>query len=463
MAAVSLAPSKGLDMDELRVVSTCGNLGYGFPEASLQEAVSRRPHIIGADNGSSDPGPYYLGSGKPLTKRAQVTRDLRLSLGAARQLGVPYIIGSANTAGGTPHLEGFLDILDEVSRQDGHRYRLATINAELDKETVKKAVREGRVRSMGVLPELTEAMVDESTRIVGQMGTGPFVSALKEGADVIIAGRACDTAIFASAAEYYGFDMGLAFHMAKLLECGAQCAIPLAASDCLMGTLRRDHFEIEPMNMASRVSITSVAAHMMYEQPDPHHFFEPEGMVDLERSNITQIDPRRVRVEGSRLVHADKPTIKLEGARLRGYRAVTIGGMTDPMLIANATSVENRVRDTVATLLRGTLEPDRYELNFIYYGRDGVRPNANAAAHEVGLVIDAIAPTQDLANAVLSLARSSYLHGFFEGRKATAGNLAFPFSPSDLEAGPVYDFNIYHLMEVDDPDALFPVTYSEVA
>lgn len=449
-------------MDELRILSLTGNLGYGFPETSLLEGVSRLPHYIGADNGSSDPGPYYLGSGKPLTKREQVRRDLGLSLAQARRLGVPYIIGSANTAGGRPHLDGFLEILDEVTTRDKLSYKLATIDAELDKELVKKAVREGRVRSMGVLPELTEAAVDESVRIVGQMGTGPFVRALKEGADVIIAGRACDTAIFASAAAYHGFDMGLAFHMAKILECGAQCAIPLAASDCLLGTLRREHFELEPMNMATRLSTVSVAAHMMYEQPDPHHFYEPEGMVDLEQSRITQLDARRVRVEGSRLQHADRATIKLEGVALRGYRAVTIAGMTDPLLIAAVDEVEKRVRDTVAKLMKGTLDPDRYQLNFVYYGRDGVRPSGTGPAHELGLVIDAIAPTQDLANTVLSLARSSYLHGFFEGRKATAGNLAFPFSPSDLEAGPVYEFTAYHLMEVDDADALFPIRYSEV-
>lgn len=452
-------------MDEVRILSVTGNLGYGFPERSLIEGASRGPHMIGADNGSSDPGPYYLGSGQHLTKREQVRRDLALSLAAARRLGVPYVIGTAGTAGGRPHLEGFLDILDEVSRRDGHRYRLATIQAELDRELVKKAVREGRVRPLGPLPELTEKMVDETTRIVGQMGTGPFVNALEAGADVIIAGRACDTAIYASFAAYKGLDMGLAFHMAKIIECGAQCAIPLAANDCILGTLRRDHFELEPMNLDMRLTPTSVAAHMMYEQPDPHHFFEPEGMVDLESSRIVSLDPRRVKVTGSRLVSTGKPTIKLEGVRLRGFRTIAIAGMTDPRLIRSVDEVEKRVRDGVARLVQGTLKPEDYELRFIYYGRDGVRPVAAPAAvpHEIGVVMEAIAATQQAANTVLSLARSSFLHGYFDGRKATAGNLAFPFSPSDFEGGPVYEFTIYHVMELDDPDSLFPVDVREVA
>jgi hypothetical protein len=452
-------------MDEARILSVTGNLGYGFPERSLQEGASRDPHMIGADNGSSDPGPYYLGSGQQLTRREQVRRDLGLSLAAARRLGVPYVIGTAGTAGGRPHLEGFLDILHEVSKRDGHRYRLATIQAELDKEVVKKAVREGRIRTLGPLPELTEQMVDETTRIVGQMGTGPFVKSLDAGADVIIAGRACDTAIYASYAAYKGLDMGLAFHMAKIIECGAQCAIPLAANDCILGTLRRDHFELEPMNLDMRLSPTSVAAHMMYEQPDPHHFFEPEGMVDLEASRIVSLDPRRVKVTGSRLVSTGKPTIKLEGVKLRGFRTVTIAGVTDPRLIRALDEVEARVREGVARLVQGTLQPEDYQLRFMYYGRDGVRPAspANPPPSEVGVVIEAIAATQAASNMVLSLARSSFLHGYFEGRKATAGNLAFPFSPSDFEGGPVYEFTIYHVMEVDDPDALFPIDIREVA
>ena len=219
------------------------------------------------------------------------------------------------------------------------------------------------------------------------------------------------------------------------------------------------------MNLDMRLTPTSVAAHMMYEQPDPHHFFEPEGMVDLERSRIVSLDPRRVKVTGSRLVSTGKPTIKLEGVKLRGYRTITIAGMTDPRLIRSVDEVEKRVRDGVARLVQGTLRPEDYELRFIYYGRDGVRPIRGAVAHphEVGIVIEAIAATQQAANTVLSLARSSFLHGYFDGRKATAGNLAFPFSPSDFEGGPVYEFTIYHVMEVDDPDALFPLDIREVA
>ena len=37
------------------------------------------------------------------------------------------------------------------------------------------------------------------------------------------------------------------------------------------------------------------------------------------------------------------------------------------------------------------------------------------------------------AQSHLALLRATLLHYGFEGRKATAGNLAFPFSPSDMK------------------------------
>ena len=101
-------------MNELKFLSVTGNLGYGFNESSLNEGKKRNPNMIGADNGSTDPGPYYLGSGEQLTREGQVKRDLRHSLAAARDLDVPYVIGSAGTGGGKAHVNAFLKILYEI-------------------------------------------------------------------------------------------------------------------------------------------------------------------------------------------------------------------------------------------------------------------------------------------------------------------------------------------------------------
>jgi hypothetical protein len=54
------------------------------------------------------------------------------------------------------------------------------------------------------------------------------------------------------------------------------------------------------------------------------------------------------------------------------------------------------------------------------------------------------------------------LHYPYPGRKSTAGNLAFLYSPSDIACGPVYKFSVYHLVEVDDPRELFTTEYRKL-
>ena len=88
----------------------------------------------------------------------------------------------------------------------------------------------------------------------------------------------------------------------------------------------------------------------------------------------------------------------------------------------------------------------------------GLEANRDHPPHEVGLVIEAVAESQENADAICSFARSSLLHYGYEGRKSTAGNLAFPYSPSDFKAGAVYEFSVYHLMRVADPATEFPAT-----
>ena len=77
-------------------------------------------------------------------------------------------------------------------------------------------------------------------------------------------------------------------------------------------------------------------------------------------------------------------------------------------------------------------------------------------------MIEAIAPTQDIADTAISLARSSALHQQFPNRKSTAGNLAFPFSPSDFKGGEVYEFSLYHLMDMEGIDLEFRPEIIEV-
>jgi len=451
--------------NEFRILSTTAILGYGFPVASFEEGLKRNPHLIAVDAGSTDPGPYYLGAGVSFTDRGAVKRDLEFMIKAGVERGIPVSIGSAGGSGGNPHLEWNREIIEEIARENNLHFKLAVIHSELPKEFIGKELDSGKISPLEPAEELTHELVDETTRIVAQMGVEPFIAARKGGADVILAGRAYDPAVFSALAVLDGYDMGLATHLGKILECAAICAIPGSGSDCMFGYIGADYFRVEPLSTARKCTTVSVAAHTLYEKTDPCILPGPGGYLDLTETKFEQETPEIVRVSGSKFIHSDNYTVKLEGAKKIGYRTVSIAGTRDPVMMEKIDDIIAGVKERVAD---NFCDSDiTYNLNFIVYGRDGVmgalEPLRNATpSHEYGIIIEAVADTQELANTICATARSTMLHYGYEGRRATAGNLAFPYSPSDFKAGEVYAFSVYHLLQVDDPASLFPIDYFDL-
>lgn len=451
--------------EEITVLSVAGILGYGFPIESFRAAVDQGVDCIACDAGSTDPGPAYLGMGKSFTTRAAVKRDLMLMIEAGAEKHVPVLIGSAGGSGARPHVEWTLDIVDEIARELGRRLKVAVIWADIDKAEVKRALAEGRVKPLGPVPQLTEESIDATTNVVAQMGVEPFIKALEGGPDLVIAGRAYDPAMFAVLGIMRGYDKGLALHMGKILECGAIAAVPGSGSDCLVGRLGPDYFVVEPPNPKRRCTAVSVAGHTLYEKSDPYHLPGPGGMIDLTGSKFEQVSERAVKVTGSKYVPSPVKAVKLEGARKVGYRTVSIAGTRDPIMIRQIDSIIEAVKEETRTKLTN-IPPEDYTVIVHVYGKNGVmgslEPVKETMSHELGIVIEAIARTQEQADAVCGFVRSTMLHYGYQGRKATAGNLAFLYSPSDLRGGEVYEFSMNHLLEVEDLAAPFPVEFREM-
>ena len=435
--------------EPIRYLSLCGMLGYGYSPKSLENALAKKLDFIGVDAGSTDPGPYYLGSGKGFVKRLQIKRDLSLVLRAVKERQIPLIIGSAGGSGARPHVESVLEILRELAAEQSLEFRTAVIYSDLSPEFIRRAAA-GHLFPCGGAPEFDPALTDKLVHPVAQFGTEPIISALKHGAEIVVAGRCCDTAIFSAYPIWKGIPAGLALHAAKIAECGALCARPVGANDSLVVEIWEDRFTVEPPNPERHCTPDSVAAHSLYEQPDPNCFYEPEGKIDLEKCTFTSLDDRKVLVAGSRLFAPAKRTTKLEGTVRRGFRAITIAGVRDPAAIRHLDEIEAGVRRAVRESA-AFIRDGEYTLNFYRYGVDAVTgPNEarGALPREAALVIEAVAPTQEQADALIGLARSKALHQGFPDRKATAGNLAFPFSPSDFSGGEVYEFALYHLTDL---------------
>jgi hypothetical protein len=450
---------------EIKILTPNGILGYGIPVDDFRRGIESEPDAIIVDAGSTDPGPYLLGLGATIVTREAYIRDLELILEASAKHKIPVFISSAGGPGIGAHVDQLADIVRHISQEHGYRFKLAKIYADIDRSVVRDSLREGKIGPCGSSPALTEADIDQSTHIVAQMGAEPFSRVLGEhpDIDIIISGRAYDPAPFAGLCMRHGIDPGIYWHMGKIMECGANCAEP--KGKVILATVSKDSFILEPMNSAERCTQASVAAHTLYEKTRPDYLTGPGGILDLRGSKYEQIDDRRVRVSGSKFLPSETYTVKLEGAGVIGYRTIFIGGIRDPILIGQIDDFLARVKaeacETYPEVASGAAS-----VNFHVYGKNGVmgefEPLKHVAPHEVGLLGEVTAPTQELANAICNSTRISVLHTPYPGQLATAGNFAIPLNPPENPIGPVCKFSIYHVMAVDSPDALFPIRYLEI-
>ncbi len=446
---------------DFRILSPTAILGYGFPESSFNRGLAENPDLIAVDAGSTDPGPYYLGSGKSFTDRTGVKRDLRIMLreGVARH--IPVVVGTCGGSGAAPHLAWCRDIVMEIAREERLSFRMGVIPADIDKGRVEEALEAGRIASLPHVPKLTRELIEESTNIVAQMGIEPIIRAHRAGCDVILCGRAYDPAVFAALPVSLGFDPGLAVHCGKILECAAIAASPGSGSDSVMGIIREDSFLLRTLSDERKFTRESTVAHSLYEKSDPRFLPGPGGVLDLSGSEFCETE-EGVEVRGSRFSVKLPYTLKLEAARKTGCRTITIAGTRDPVLIGSIERVLSEVQDRVSGVLAG--EGVTGKVYFHVYGLNGtmgaMEPDLSTGK-ELGILIEAVGESQEQADTICSITRSTLLHYGYAGRIATAGNLAFPFSPSDISSGAVYEFSIYHLMEVDDAE-LFPLEIMEV-
>lgn len=441
-------------------------LGYGFPKSSFANGMEYCPDAIVVDAGSTDAGPHKLGADTAIVSKQACKKDLEIIITAGAEAGIPVIIGSAGGSGSKAQVEWTRSIVLEILRE--HRIeglKLATIWADIPHEVVEAKLQEGKCEPLGsTVKPLTSERLQATNGIVAQMGHEPIIAALEEKADIIVCGRAYDPSPFAAVAMFHGFETALSYHLGKILECSALSAEPGTTKDCMLGILRKDSFIVKALNECRKCTAVSVAAHTFYEKDHPYILHGPGMVLDLEQCVFTELGDGSVEVKGSRISPTPVYKIKLEGAMKVAYRAFGIAGVRDPLLVGRIEEVEERVRQQVIEYY-AEIPPEAYSINFINYGLNGVMGElepVRSPAHELGVVFEVIAATQEVASAICSSVRSTFLHFGYEGRKSTAGNLAFPFAPSDVPFGAVYEFSVYHLMEVADGLEMFRNEYAEV-
>ncbi|MDQ1425213.1 MAG: hypothetical protein QOD72_2711 [Acidimicrobiaceae bacterium] len=458
-------------MDEIRVLAPTACIGDGFHEGTFYEAIEKwQPHVIGCDSGIRGDGPYWLGTATSHWDRRPVKRDLATMLVAARRYDIPLLIGSAGSVGADPNLEWLAGILREVASEHDLHFKLALIRAEQSHDYLKQKLVEGKIRPLHPAPELDDQVIDRSAHIVGMMGHEPYLAALEGGAQVVLAGRSIDSAIFAGVPLREGFPPGLVWHAATVVECGGVAADKMdgVAHEGMVALIRHDSFELTPTNPQLTVSPLSVVAQTLYEERSAFDLVVPSGTLKIADTKYEAVDDRLVRVSGSRFEAADQYEVKLEGVEPIGYQACFIGGIRDPMIIRQfdpwLEEVDRSARKRVERMFGGS--PPKFLSHFRVYGRNGVmgdlEPTEGIAGHELGIVQEVVAPTQEEASSICHAFAATLIHTPVAAWSGAVMTLAKPPAPGILEKGPVYRFNMNHVVVPDDPLEMFPIEYEDV-
>ncbi|RBQ79551.1 hypothetical protein FVER14953_11950 [Fusarium verticillioides] len=456
-----------------QVITPVGMLGYGFDEALTHYELSRLvptgiPTAIILDSGSTDSGPQKLALGSMSCPRSAYGKDLDKLLRLVHTFRVPLIFGSAGGDGTDEHVEAIGEIIKEIASEEGNKdYAFNTISlfSNINKATILERFKQGRLTGCGpCVPPATEYEINQSLRVVAQMGYEPFFDVMTANPDfnIIIGGRAYDPSPYVAfcvhqltrqsnhlSTEELHSRLGGFHHMGKILECGGQCSFP-KSHGAVATVYENGLFDVRPIDPESMCTPLSVAAHTLYENTRPDVLRGPGGSLHLDNSKYEQLsDGKSVRVSGSayRSSEADgKPyQLKLEAARIVGYRSMFMGSITDHILVSQIDKLLARVKvyvDQQHPEITG-----QWNLDFHVYGKDQY---TQAGPGQLFIVAEALASTQQLANSIASKARVGMIHAPYPGQKATAGNFGFGLGGlMEIELGPCAEFSLYHLMDLE--------------
>ena len=370
--------------------------------------MEQKINLVACDAGSMDAGPYYLGKGHPYVEKTAVKRDLSIILDVALQQNCPLIIGNCGFSGDTPHLHFMKEILAELlAERNARDIKVAVVDSHVDDKTKQQILRQETLTALGQMPEILNKSQNEEA-CVAQMGIAPIITALNEGAQIVLAGRACDVALFAADPIRQGYNPGICYHAGHILECGALACDPGTGSDCIIAEFAEDgeSAEFYSPNQERRTTVRSIAAHSLYEESTPYVQHYPEGVLSLTETEYYQSTPERAGIRYSKMIHRSN-SVKLESAARIGNRLVSLVPVQPDMPVGESYRI---------------------------YGVNGVQDQPlQQDQNELGILIHVSGQKEEQVGALASILKAGFLHFGYPNRRTSAGNMAFPTSPSAYE------------------------------
>ncbi|CAN7465094.1 acyclic terpene utilization AtuA family protein [Polaromonas sp. LjRoot131] len=207
------------------------------------------------------------------------------------------------------------------------------------------------------------------------LGARPIVSALQQGADIVVTGRVADAALFlAPLVHEFGWKLedaatqpaldrlaqGLA--VGHLLECsgqgsggnfgsqGAWKAIPdLAHIGYPIAEVSEDGAALitKAPGTGGRINFDTVRQQLLYEVHDPTRYVSPDVVLDLSEVNLEDLGHDQVRMTGAR-GHPRPAQLKLVGGFRDGYKAEVTWGFSWPDAYDKAQAAVSMVKAQLA-------------------------------------------------------------------------------------------------------------------
>ncbi|WP_308916750.1 acyclic terpene utilization AtuA family protein [Jannaschia sp. LMIT008] len=438
-----------------RILVPAGALGLGWNAGALAVGVAAGPDLIAIDGGSTDSGPSYLGRGVSKYSDTRIRADWGELVRARAEAGCPLIIGTAGTCGVDAMVDHLADMTADILAEAGLSARVTRLHCNRLQEEV--AARFDDLRPLPGAPPLALDDVTCCSNIVALAGVEQVQAALATGADIVICGRTTDTAILAALPIRRGTDPGVAWHGAKIGECGSLCCTHPWAGPILLD-FEADAFTVTPCLPEARATPDSVAAHMLYENADPWVLSEPGGHLDVTGARYDAQDDRRVRVTGGRWVPGPY-AVKLEGARAMGWGAASLVLIRDPDTIAEL----DAWCDTLLAAAREGTGPG-VDMAIARIGHDavlGAAEPSTTAPHEVGILLKVRAGTQDAALEAARAVNPLLLHHSVDP-SVPMPTFSFPLSPPEMATGPSFEFVMHHVLPLDDPMDGFRLEVADV-
>ncbi|MEM7198214.1 MAG: acyclic terpene utilization AtuA family protein, partial [Pseudomonadota bacterium] len=317
-----------------RILVPSGVLGLGFSHDALERGIQHQPDAIAIDGGSTDSGPFYLGTGQSKYADAVCRAEWRDLLIARAKAKVPLIMGSCGTCGTDRQVDAMFTMTCALARELGQKIRIARLYSSQSPKRMASAFDAGYITPLVPAPPMDATAMQECSNIVALAGVEQMIAALQTGADVILAGRATDTAGIAALPIMRGEDVASAWHGAKIAECGAFCT-DNPASGVVLLEVDDSGFTIVACGKDAQVSARSVSAHMLYENANPHILVEPGGRLQVEDAQYTERPDGSVRVTKARWQQDAQYCVKLEGARCVGYQTSLLAIVRDGRYCAN--------------------------------------------------------------------------------------------------------------------------------